>query len=188
MSAACSITLLTVTSSDVQGKFKHATGSVMAQANARNYALGLEGVSYEGPLRVRLPVKKKLDTDGSFSFEIPLPNPDRQVLLKRFAGGFKQALISPLSVQQVATQIASQTLSSQPSATSGQAVTPCPSLLHCACSALDGDYHLLQCFLTFKQGSMVAALQHSKQQNNSSADCFQDCGMANRRLSLLMQR
>lgn len=81
----------------------------MAQANARNYALGVEGLSYEGPLRVRLPVKKKLDPDGSFSFEIPLPNPDRQVILKRFAGGFKQALSSPLTVHQVASQIAAQT-------------------------------------------------------------------------------
>lgn len=95
----------------MQGKFKHATGSVMAQANARNYAVGVEGVSYEGPLRVRLPVKKKLDADGSFSFEIPLPNPDRQVLLKRFAGGFKQALSSPLTVHQVASEIAAQTAS-----------------------------------------------------------------------------
>ncbi len=107
----------------LQGKFKHATGSVVAQANARNYALGVEGVSYEGPLRVRLPVHKQLDPDGSFSFEIPLPNPDRQVLLKRFAGGFKQALSSPLSVQQVAKQIATQTISSQPSMGSGTAVT-----------------------------------------------------------------
>ena len=105
----------------LQGKFKHATGSVVAQANARNYALGVEGVSYEGPLRVRLPVHKRLDPDGSFSFEIPLPNPDRQVLLKRFAGGFKQALSSPLSVQQVAKQIATQTISSQPSMGSGTA-------------------------------------------------------------------
>ena len=110
---------LTVCSMHAQGKFKHATGSVMAQANSRNYAVGVEGVSYEGPLRVRLPVKKRLDTDGSFSFEIPLPNPDRQVLLKRFAGGFKQALMSPLSVQQVATQIASQTISSRPSTSIG---------------------------------------------------------------------
>ena len=118
------VRLATYTVSDMgmQGKFKHATGSVMAQANARNYALGVEGVSYEGPLRVRLPVKKKLDADGSFSFEVPLPNPDRQVLLKRFAGGFKQALSSPLSVQQVATQIATRTMSSQASAGSGMAV------------------------------------------------------------------
>ena len=78
----------------------------MAQANARNYALGVEGVSYEGPLRIRLPVKKKLDDEGSFSFEIPLPNPDRQVLLKRFAGGFKQALSSPLTVHQIQSEIA----------------------------------------------------------------------------------
>ncbi|DBA94847.1 hypothetical protein WJX77_009545 [Trebouxia sp. C0004] len=97
-----------------KGKFKHATGSVMAQANARNYALGVEGLSYEGPLRVRLPVKKKLDPDGSFSFEIPLPNPDRQVILKRFAGGFKQALSSPLTVHQVASQIAAQTAAADP--------------------------------------------------------------------------
>lgn len=79
----------------------------MAQANARNYALGVEGLSYEGPLRVRLPVhRKKLDDEGSFSFEIPLPNPDRQVLLKRFAGGFKQALSSPLTRQQIESEIA----------------------------------------------------------------------------------
>ena len=119
----------TVSNMDMQGKFKHATGSVMAQGNARNYALGVEGVSYEGPLRVRLPVKKELDADGSFSFEIPLPNPDRQVLLKRFAGGFKQALSSPLSVQQVATQIATQTISSPASTGSGVGV-----LLLWACS------------------------------------------------------
>ena len=106
----------------MQGKFKHATGSVMAQANARNYAVGVEGVSYEGPLRVRLPVKKKLDADGSFSFEIPLPNPDRQVLLKRFAGGFKQALSSPLTVHQVASEIAAQTASAD--ARSAQAAAP----------------------------------------------------------------
>ena len=91
----------------LQGKFKHAACSIMAHANARNYALGMEDVSYEGPLRVRLPVKKKkLDDEGSFSFEIPLPNPDRQVLLKRFAGGFKQALSSPLTRQQIQSEIA----------------------------------------------------------------------------------
>lgn len=109
----------------------------MAQANARNYAVGVEGVSYEGPLRVRLPVKKRLDADGSFSFEIPLPNPDRQVLLKRFAGGFKQALMSPLSVQQVASQIASQTMSSQPSTPLGaHARSHCASDI-CPCSCIE---------------------------------------------------
>ena len=127
---------------NMQGKFKHATGSVMAQANARNYALGVEGVSYEGPLRVRLPVKKKLDADGSFSFEIPLPNPDRQVLLKRFAGGFKQALSSPLSVQQVATQIATRTISSQASAGSGVAALLMRACIVCRqCKAVVSDVH-----------------------------------------------
>ncbi len=116
----------------LQGKFKHATGSVMAQANARNYALGVEGLSYEGPLRVRLPVKKKLDPDGSFSFEIPLPNPDRQVILKRFAGGFKQALSSPLTVHQVASQIAAQTAAADP-ASAPQATAPGQSHLIPAC-------------------------------------------------------
>ena len=117
----------------MQGKFKHATGSVMAQANARNYALGVEGLSYEGPLRVRLPVKKKLDPDGSFSFEIPLPNPDRQVILKRFAGGFKQALSSPLTVHQVASQIAAQTAAAAEPGSAPQSPAPGQSHLFHAC-------------------------------------------------------
>ena len=87
----------------VQSKFKHATCSVVGQADARSFAVGAERVSYEGPLRVRLPVKKKLDPNGDFSFEIPLPNPDRQVLVKRFAGGLKGALKSPLTAQSTQT-------------------------------------------------------------------------------------
>lgn len=91
----------------VQSKFKHATCSVVGQADARSFAVGAERVSYEGPLRVRLPVKKKLDPNGDFSFEIPLPNPDRQVLVKRFAGGLKGALKSPLTAQSTQTTSAS---------------------------------------------------------------------------------
>ena len=131
----------------LQGKFKHATGSVMAQANARNYALGVEGLSYEGPLRVRLPVKKKLDPDGSFSFEIPLPNPDRQVILKRFAGGFKQALSSPLTVHQVASQIAAQTAAAEPGS-APQA--PAPGQSHLIIPACHCYFHCyVLCFLLY---------------------------------------
>lgn len=95
----------------VQSKFKHATCSMVGQADARSFAVGAERVSYEGPLRVRLPVKKKLDPNGDFSFEIPLPNPDRQVLVKRFAGGLKGALKSPLTAQSTQTAPTSQTTS-----------------------------------------------------------------------------
>ena len=36
---------------------------------------GVENAFYEGPLRLRLPVNMRLDPDGAFSFELPLPSP-----------------------------------------------------------------------------------------------------------------
>lgn len=86
---------------------------MVGQADARSFAVGAERVSYEGPLRVRLPVKKKLDPTGDFSFEIPLPNPDRQVLVKRFAGGLKGALKSPLTTQSMQPEPSSHVVSGQ---------------------------------------------------------------------------
>lgn len=41
-----------------------------------SHAAGVENAYYEGPLRVRLPVNMKLDADGAFSFEAPLPSPE----------------------------------------------------------------------------------------------------------------
>ena len=38
-------------------------------------------MQYEGPLCVRLPIRTKtIDPEGTFSFEIPLPDPSSQVL------------------------------------------------------------------------------------------------------------
>lgn len=122
--ATCSCLTLCIM---MQSKFKHAACSVVGQADARSFAVGAERVSYEGPLRVRLPVKKKLDPNGDFSFEVPLPNPDRQVLVKRFAGGLKGALKSPLTAQRTQTAPTAQT-------TSGLA--QCLLTLVCAVSAV----------------------------------------------------
>jgi len=40
------------------------------------WCAGVENAFYEGPLRLRLPVAMKLDPDGAFSFELPLPSPE----------------------------------------------------------------------------------------------------------------
>lgn len=36
---------------------------------------GVENFFYEGPLRLRMPVSMELDSDGAFSFDLPLPSP-----------------------------------------------------------------------------------------------------------------
>lgn len=39
-------------------------------------------MQYEGPLCVRLPIRTKtIDPEGTFSFEIPLPDPSSQVFI-----------------------------------------------------------------------------------------------------------
>ena len=40
-----------------------------------DYNAGFENAFYEGPLRLRLPVQMSMDTDGAFSFDVPLPTP-----------------------------------------------------------------------------------------------------------------
>ncbi|KAK9816598.1 hypothetical protein WJX72_002556 [[Myrmecia] bisecta] len=82
-----------------KNKFRGAAGTLVAGADARNFSVGLEGARYEGPLRLHLPIPMRaMESDGAFSFEIPLPNPERQVVLRRFLDGLRSALHTPMSM------------------------------------------------------------------------------------------
>ncbi len=58
----------------------------MAAADCNGLTLGVESAQYEGPLRVRVPVRLASSAagDGGWSFEIPLPDPASQKLLSRW--------------------------------------------------------------------------------------------------------
>ena len=61
--------------------------TVVAAADRGSLSLGLEQGLYEGPLRMRIPVRLSCDAaaDGAWSFEVPLPDPASQKLLSRCA-------------------------------------------------------------------------------------------------------
>lgn len=67
-----------------------ASAAVVAAADCNGLTLGLEAGAYEGPLRVRIPVRLNTgveaapgSADGGWSFELPLPDPTSQKLLGR---------------------------------------------------------------------------------------------------------
>ena len=67
---------------------------------------GTEDVQYEGPLCVRLPIlTKTIDPEGTFSFEIPLPDPSSQVL---YAGSVAAHAALPASRPSLCSRAGSQ--------------------------------------------------------------------------------
>jgi hypothetical protein len=58
---------------------------LVAAADCTSVSLGVEAAHYEGPLRIRIPVRLSpaATADGSWSFEVPLPDPSSQKLLSR---------------------------------------------------------------------------------------------------------
>jgi hypothetical protein len=58
-----------------KSKFRGAAGTVLAAADCQGFSGGVENCFYEGPLRLRMPLNIKLDQDGAFSFDVPLPSP-----------------------------------------------------------------------------------------------------------------
>ncbi|KAH7615566.1 hypothetical protein Ndes2526B_g09687 [Nannochloris sp. 'desiccata'] len=58
-----------------KSKFRGAAGTVLAAADCQGFSGGVENCFYEGPLRLRFPLNIKLDQDGAFSFDLPLPSP-----------------------------------------------------------------------------------------------------------------
>lgn len=71
----------------VQSKFRAASVALVAAADCNSVSVGLDAGHYEGPLRIRLPVKLSpgASAEGAWSFEVPLPNPASQKLLSRCA-------------------------------------------------------------------------------------------------------
>lgn len=69
----------------LQSKFRGASAVLVAAADCAGLTLGVESGQYEGPLRVRIPVRlSSAAGDGGWSFEIPLPDPASQKLLSRW--------------------------------------------------------------------------------------------------------
>ena len=68
-----------------QSKFKSASAGIVAAADCSSVSVGLDSGHYEGPLRMRLPVRLSpgASAEGAWSFEIPLPDPSSQKLLSR---------------------------------------------------------------------------------------------------------
>ena len=68
-----------------QSKFKKASAGVVAAADCSSVSVGVDSGHYEGPLRVRLPVKLSpaSSAEGAWSFVVPLPDPASQKLLSR---------------------------------------------------------------------------------------------------------
>ncbi|CAL8467730.1 g7268 [Coccomyxa elongata] len=83
-----------------KAKFRGAAVMLMAAADCGSLSLGVEQGHYEGPLRVRIPVRlsRAAAAEGVWSFEVPLPDPTSQKLLSRFIGGLKAALTTPPSM------------------------------------------------------------------------------------------
>ena len=69
----------------VQAKFQGAAVTLVAAADCGSLSLGVEQGHYEGPLRVRIPVRlsRAVAAEGAWSFEVPLPDPTSQKLLSR---------------------------------------------------------------------------------------------------------
>ena len=61
----------------VQSKFRAASVALVAAADCNSVSVGLDAGHYEGPLRIRLPVKLSpgASAEGAWSFEVPLPRP-----------------------------------------------------------------------------------------------------------------
>ena len=68
-----------------QSKFRKASAGVVAAADCNSVSVGVDSGHYEGPLRVRLPVKLSpaSSAEGAWSFVVPLPDPASQKLLSR---------------------------------------------------------------------------------------------------------
>lgn len=57
-------------------KFRSAGATLLAAADSSGFQAGLEAVSYEGPLRLEVPLSMvNMDEDDNFMFDIKLPNP-----------------------------------------------------------------------------------------------------------------
>ena len=71
----------------MQSKFRKASAGVVAAADCNSVSAGVDSGHYEGPLRVRLPVKLSpaSSAEGAWSFVVPLPDPASQKLLSRSA-------------------------------------------------------------------------------------------------------
>lgn len=83
---------------------------IVAAADCNSISVGMDSGHYEGPLRIRLPVKLSpgASAEGAWSFEIPLPDPTSQKLLSRFvhlaflcsiSGSFAAVQLSASNVQ-----------------------------------------------------------------------------------------
>lgn len=70
----------------LQSKFRGASTVLVAAADCNGLTAGIESAAYEGPLRVRIPVRLSpaAASDGGWSFEVPLPDPASQKLLGRW--------------------------------------------------------------------------------------------------------
>lgn len=84
----------------LQNKFQSASGKLVGGADKSSFAMGLEGVKYEGPLKLRIPVRTSVvESDGAFSFEIPLPDPDKQAGLRSLMHNIRRAVQTPISLE-----------------------------------------------------------------------------------------
>lgn len=66
----------------VQSKFRGSSATLLAVADCRSFATGIENCRFEGPVRLCIPCPPSLgavDAEGGFSFELPLPNPEQNV-------------------------------------------------------------------------------------------------------------
>ncbi|KAK9802713.1 hypothetical protein WJX73_010173 [Symbiochloris irregularis] len=84
-----------------KGKFRGSSATLIAAADCRGFATGIENCRFEGPVRLSLPVPPSLgavDADGGFSFQLPLPNPQRQAVMSTFVDGLRAALNTPLAM------------------------------------------------------------------------------------------
>ena len=78
-----------------QSKFRKASAGVVAAVDCNSVSVGVDSGHYEGPLRVRLPVKLSpaSSAEGAWSFVVPLPDPASQKLLSRSV--ISEAEVSP---------------------------------------------------------------------------------------------
>jgi len=53
--------------------FREMTGSLVASADNKSFAVGLEKLRYIGPLNLKLPIDTDIDSDGAMNWEIKLP-------------------------------------------------------------------------------------------------------------------
>lgn len=84
-----------------QSKFRKASAGVVAAVDCNSVSVGVDSGHYEGPLRVRLPVKLSpaSSAEGAWSFVVPLPDPASQKLLSR------SVISAKLSAEQTSTKL-----------------------------------------------------------------------------------